>query len=122
MLIDFYLAELTLKEHDPDREAILKRARVLYNRFLMLCDNYDLLSASDKNAFERGGSATLMSFGPAARRDEKIARYRAEKELEVKIMVKFPTFNKICFNPVPMSAIIRRLGLIFSQATLPTLP
>lgn len=90
MLIDFFLAELTLKEQDPDREAVLKRARVLYNRFLTLCDNYDLLSASDKNAFERGGSATLVRFDPASRRDEKIAKYKAEKELEVKIKVENP--------------------------------
>lgn len=87
MLVDFYLAELTLKEQDSERAVTLKRARILYNRFLTLCDTYDLLSVSDKNAFERGVSAVSMPFDPAARRNEKIAKYKAEKELKVKIEV-----------------------------------
>lgn len=87
MLVDFYLAELTLKNQTPDRAAILKRARILYNRFLTLCDTYDLLSTSDKSAFERGASAVSTPFDPAARRNEKIAKYKTERELKAKIEV-----------------------------------
>ncbi|KAI5840701.1 TAP42-like protein [Morchella snyderi] len=84
ILVDFYLAELSLKENAQDREAVLKRSRTLYNRFLSLCDTYDLLSKTDKSAFEKG--AVLSSpADPATRRNEKIAKYKAEKELKAKI-------------------------------------
>lgn len=87
MLVDFHLAELILKEQTLDRAVTLKRGRILYNRFLTLCDTYDLLSASDKSAFERGASAVSAPLDPAARRNKKIAKYKAEKDLKAKIEV-----------------------------------
>lgn len=86
MLVDFYLAELSLKENAQNRETVLKRSRTLYNRFLSLCDTYDLLSTTDKSAFEKGAVSSSPA-DPATRRNEKIAKYKAEKELKAKIEV-----------------------------------
>ncbi|KAI9676283.1 MAG: hypothetical protein M1829_003112 [Trizodia sp. TS-e1964] len=98
LLIDFYLAELTLKSsHDgglvESRKTTLARARGNYEAFLKLLDSYDLLSPKDVELFERFVETpdTFMivasTSDAAAKREKKIARYREEKELKNKLEV-----------------------------------
>ncbi|KAK8161001.1 TAP42-like protein [Phyllosticta citrichinensis] len=92
-LIDFYIAELVprIKATSPDfRKSNLQKARHYYAKFLKLLDSYDLLSKSDAQLFEKYTDApdsfsTASTTDAAARRDTKIARFRAEKEMKTKL-------------------------------------
>lgn len=73
---------------------MLDKSRWSYRRFLTLCDAYDLLSASDKKLFEQTVDASsgaepffAAQANAGVRREEKIAKYRLEKELKMKIEV-----------------------------------
>lgn len=117
LLIDFYLGELIQRQNGPQsiRKQILDKSRWSYRRFLTLCDAYDLLSASDKKLFEQtvdstSGAAADPFFAAQAnagiRREAKIAKYRQEKELKMKIEVSdryIYTLPMICF---PLYAIL----------------
>lgn len=86
MLVGYYLALLTSQDRPADREAVLGSSRNLFRRVLALCDTYGLLSPSDRAAFKSDGpSAAAPPSDPAARRAEKIAAYRMEKELQAKV-------------------------------------
>jgi hypothetical protein len=92
LLINYYLAELILKKTAADRKQSLLQARSHYERFLKLLDSYDMLSKSDTKIYERyTETPDTFSTAPvtdaAARRDTKIARFKAEKELKSRIEV-----------------------------------
>ncbi|CAK7215311.1 Type 2A phosphatase-associated protein 42 [Sporothrix eucalyptigena] len=111
LLVPFRIAELSLKlptaQPGPtERRAVLKQARDAYERFLHHLDGYGLLTAQNKKLLELYTEdsihfSTLGSLGsgggigsgmagladPAARRNAKIAAFRAEKELRTKLEV-----------------------------------
>ncbi|KAK7510984.1 type 2A phosphatase-associated protein 42 [Phyllosticta citriasiana] len=92
-LIDFYIAELVQKIRGTNpqfRKSNLQKARHYYGKFLKLLDSYDLLSKPDAKLFERYTEApdsfsTASTTDAAARRETKIARFRAEKEMKTKL-------------------------------------
>lgn len=91
MLVGYHLADLTSKQQSPDRASILKQSKSLYIRFLNLCDAYDLLSNYDRSILQPtdpgAPGASSAHVDAAARRNEKIAKFKLEKELKAKIDV-----------------------------------
>jgi hypothetical protein len=92
LLLNFHLAELTLKLVGVDRKLNLDKARGLYERFLRVLDSYDILSKSDARLLEqylerREAFSTASTSDAAARRATKISRFREEKELKRKLEV-----------------------------------
>ncbi|KAM7213592.1 TAP42-like protein [Rhypophila decipiens] len=96
LLISYYLAELTQKlpsgrNNSPsERKTILASARESYERYLHIIDSYELLSPPYKKLLETyHGSpttfSTVSSADPAARRNSKMANFKAEKELRTKL-------------------------------------
>ncbi|KAK2766938.1 hypothetical protein FQN54_006253 [Arachnomyces sp. PD_36] len=88
--VDYLLAELVQRSHSSDREAVLRRAQVEYDRYLDTLDTYGLLSPGDKKLYQRytndPSSFHLASMNDAAaRRHTKVARFREEKELKQKL-------------------------------------
>ena len=75
------------------RKTVLSKAQQTYERYLNLLDMYAMLTASDRKLYEkyldnRGEFSLISSDDPAARRDTKIARYRQENELKLKLEVR----------------------------------
>jgi hypothetical protein len=93
LLINFSLADLTLKKIGGDRKAILLQARDHYERFLKLLDSYDILSRADAKLLEKftespNTFSTASTTDAASRRETKIARFKEEKELRQKLEVQ----------------------------------
>lgn len=107
MLIDAHLASLILKIPIPTssisvpqgRKLIILRAKQYYERFLRLCDSYDLIVKKEDQALyealvvEQAGSADVALRGglqgdPGQKREAKIRRYREEKELKATLEVR----------------------------------
>jgi immunoglobulin-binding protein 1 len=85
--IDYQLADLVARRHDSDRKQILKSSQEAYDRFLTLLDLYHILSPTDKKLYEEYQEApTSFSItsrkDAAVRRENKIARFRQEKQLK----------------------------------------
>lgn len=93
LMIDYYLAELTLRDTTLSRKFILLHAQDAFERFLTLLDTYSLLSTKgDSSLYEtyldnRTTFTTAASSDAAARRDTKIARFRQETDLKRKLEV-----------------------------------
>jgi immunoglobulin-binding protein 1 len=92
LLLNFHLAELTLKITGGDRKGYLETARTYYERFLKLLDMYDMLSKADSKLYEQyldspNSFSTASTSDAVARRDTKIARFKEEKELKRKLDV-----------------------------------
>ncbi|PWW79996.1 TAP42-like protein [Tuber magnatum] len=89
MLIGYHLANLTSRQQSPDRVSILKLSKSLYVGFLNLCDAYDLLSNHDRSVLQPADPGELKAppapIDAAARRSEKIAKFKLERELKAKI-------------------------------------
>lgn len=93
MLIDYHLAELLQKITGADRKLHLSKARQSYEKFFKLLDSYDVLSKSDAKLYEKYKESpnffsTASTTDASARRETKIARFRAEKELKAKLEVR----------------------------------
>ena len=76
----------------PGRESNLERARSEYGRFLKLLESYDLLSKEDETSFERyfenpDQFSTTPSKDAAERRQTKIASFKKERALKLKLQV-----------------------------------
>ena len=74
---------------------MLRRAQEAFERYLTLLDTYTMLSSSDRKLYERylegrDGFSLVSSSDPAARRDTKIARFKQENELKLKLEVCSP--------------------------------
>ncbi|KPM36427.1 hypothetical protein AK830_g10155 [Neonectria ditissima] len=90
MLLDFYTAELVQKTPSlklDERADVLASARAAYDRFLALADGYSLVPPPYDRLLERYRDhpevfAVVATTDPAARRDGKIANYKAEKQLK----------------------------------------
>ena len=92
LLTDYYLADLVLKDCVSSRRAVLRRAQEAYERYLSLLDTYRMLSTQNKRLYERYTDSrddfSLMSSNDAStRRDAKIARFKHEQELKLKLEV-----------------------------------
>ena len=92
LLIDYYLAELELKGTLLDRKTTLNKAQQAYERYLTLLDTYSILSTPDKKLFNRfldnkNEFSLSPSSDPSKRRETKIARFKQEKQLQLKFEV-----------------------------------
>lgn len=93
LLVNFHLAEITQKlpsTSPAERKGILSAARDAYERFLHQLDSYGLLQPPHKKLLERYTESpttfsTVSATDLAARRDAKIANFKAEKELRAKL-------------------------------------
>ncbi|KEY71496.1 hypothetical protein S7711_10734 [Stachybotrys chartarum IBT 7711] len=89
LLVHFHVAELVQKAPNlspEQRTLVLRRARAAYEAFLRLVDAYGLVAGPYAALLERyrddvEGFAVVASKDPAARRNGKIASFRAEKQL-----------------------------------------
>ncbi|KAH0545532.1 hypothetical protein FGG08_000363 [Glutinoglossum americanum] len=93
MPIDYYLAELIIRDNVSDRKSVLQQAQRAYERYLQLLETYDILSNSDRILFERflenrESFSTASTTDAAARRETKIARFREEKAMKRKLQPK----------------------------------
>ncbi|KAL9026383.1 MAG: hypothetical protein Q9196_004939 [Gyalolechia fulgens] len=90
LLINHFLGELIKADSITTRKTVLQQARVAYERYLKLLDNYDMLSKVDSNLYqrylsERDDFSLLSTSDPTARRNTKISRYKREQELKLKL-------------------------------------
>ncbi|KAL6719400.1 Type 2A phosphatase-associated protein 42 [Lecanora helva] len=90
LLINYYLADLRLRDNVSSRKIVLRQAQEAYERYLSLLDVYHMLSKSDRKLHERyienrDEFSLISSTDPGARRDTKIARFKQEKELKLKL-------------------------------------
>lgn len=73
---------------------MLRQAQEAYERFLTLLDTYLMLSTSNRKLYERcmenrDEFSLIASSDPGARRDTKIARFKQENELKLKLEVTY---------------------------------
>ena len=92
MQIDYQLGDLIARRHDSDRRQILKSSQEAYDRFLSSVDLYGMLSFADKKLYEEyqeaPASFSMTSKKDAAtRRENKIARFRQERQLKQELEV-----------------------------------
>ncbi|KAI1470585.1 TAP42-like protein [Daldinia caldariorum] len=93
LLVNYRIAELVQKistQSPMERKAALNTTREAYERFLHLLDSYSILSPSDSKLFteyneDPSAFSTISTSDPAARRNAKIANFKAEKELKKKL-------------------------------------
>ena len=82
-----------MKDSVSDRKGVLRRAQKAYERYLHLLDSYRILSKEDQKLNERfldnrDEFALIPGNDAAARRDTKVARFKQEKELKMKLEVR----------------------------------
>ncbi|KAL8832794.1 MAG: hypothetical protein Q9170_004739 [Blastenia crenularia] len=90
LLIDHFLGELIKGDNSKDRKSVLQQAKIAYERYLKLLDNYDMLSKADNDLYQRYLSdrndfSLLSTSDPTGRRNTKISRYKHEQELKLKL-------------------------------------
>ncbi|KAI9787216.1 MAG: hypothetical protein M1839_003451 [Geoglossum umbratile] len=90
ILIDYYLAELMIRDNTSDRKGVLRRTREAYERYLSLLETYEVLPGGDRKLFERflenrDSFSTASTTDAAARRETKIARFKEEKAMKKKL-------------------------------------
>lgn len=84
------MADSILQDNASDRKMVLRRAQEAYERYVSLLDIYSMLNARDRKLYERflesrDDFSLISTTDPAARRDTKIARYKQENELKLKL-------------------------------------
>ncbi|KAI1817968.1 TAP42-like family protein [Poronia punctata] len=93
LLVLYHMAELLQKVSTSsplERKRILNSTREAYEKFLHLLDSYSILSPQDRKLFEDYNEdptsfSTISTKDPNARRNAKIANFKAEKELKQKL-------------------------------------
>lgn len=95
LLLDLRLADVVQRTpyvDPPQRALVVRRARAAHESFLALADSYGLVAGRHAKLLERyrddpAAFAVVATSGGdmAARRDAKMAAYRAEKELKTKL-------------------------------------
>lgn len=68
-------------------------ARRGYERLLAVLEQYEILSTQDRKMYAEyneapGSFSTISTTDPTARRNAKLANFKAEKELKAKIAVR----------------------------------
>ncbi len=97
ILLDLRLADVVQRMpyvDPPQRKLVVRRARAAYESFLALVDSYGLVAGRHAKLLERyrddpEAFAVVATSGGdmAARRDAKIAAFKAEKELKTKLEI-----------------------------------
>ncbi|KAI0396322.1 TAP42-like family protein [Xylariaceae sp. FL0594] len=93
LLILYHVAELLQKVSTSsplERKRVLNSTREAYERFLHLLDNYSILTPQDVKLFADYNEdptrfSTISTKDPNARRNAKIANFKAEKQLKQKL-------------------------------------
>ncbi|KAI1186320.1 TAP42-like family protein [Nemania serpens] len=93
LLVFYHIAELLQKVSTSsplERKRILASTRESYERFLHLLDSYSILSPQDSKLFveyneDPTGFSTISTKDPSARRNAKMANFKAEKQLKQKL-------------------------------------
>ncbi|KAI1168417.1 TAP42-like family protein [Nemania serpens] len=93
LLLYYHIAELLqrVSTGSPlERKRILASTRESYERFLHLLDSYSILPPQDSKLFieyteDPTGFSTISTKDPNARRNAKIANFKAEKQLKQKL-------------------------------------
>ncbi|PTB70794.1 TAP42-like protein [Trichoderma citrinoviride] len=94
LLVDFYIAELVQRTPHlapKERLQVLGQARAAYERFLSMVDGYGLLTPPYDKLLERyrddeeGFAVVAAGADMAAKREGKIASFKAEKALKEKL-------------------------------------
>ncbi|KAF7724745.1 hypothetical protein EC973_000773 [Apophysomyces ossiformis] len=80
LLIPAYLGDLTLKQTQGDRRAILDAAKSYFERFLSTCQDHQLVHKQDLEFYD---AAKHMSA--QQQREQKIARFKHERAIQEKI-------------------------------------
>ena len=88
------LAELLLQSYGSDRSKMLQNVLQLFEIFLSRLDNYTILSAEDRNLYERfQENRSSFQLAPSTnveeRRKVKVARFQQEKSLKAKLEVRW---------------------------------
>ncbi|KAF7158436.1 hypothetical protein CNMCM5623_003439 [Aspergillus felis] len=90
LTVDYLLADILQRTYTSDREATIRRALELYEKYLSRLDDYGLLNDNEKKLHERyisdPSSFSLTPTNDAAtRREVKLSRFREEKELKQRL-------------------------------------
>ncbi|KAI3318604.1 TAP42-like family protein [Xylariaceae sp. AK1471] len=93
LLVLYHIAELLQKvsiSSPLERRRVLNSTREAYERFLHLLDSYSILSPQDSKLLaeyneDPTGFSTISTKDPNARRNAKIANFKAEKQLKQKL-------------------------------------
>ncbi|KAI0401012.1 TAP42-like family protein [Xylaria palmicola] len=93
LLVLYHVAELLQKvsaSSPLERKRILASTREAYEKFLHLLDSYSILSPQDSKLFAEYNTdptdfSTISTKDPNARRNAKIANFKAEKQLKQRL-------------------------------------
>ncbi|CDH49818.1 tor signaling pathway regulator [Lichtheimia corymbifera JMRC:FSU:9682] len=91
LLIPVYLGDLTLKvtDRNQSRRHILETAKNHFNTYMNACEEHQLLSGADLDAYKRSvdnsSSTSNRSLPPAQQRQQKIEMFKREKATEQRI-------------------------------------
>lgn len=93
MLVDFWIGDLTLLRNDGDRKEVIRQAAQSFEAYLVLLEQYDILTKDDVRALERyrerpASFSVAATTDPVERRETKIAKYKQEKALKEKLEVR----------------------------------
>lgn len=96
LLIDYYLAELLLKDYTLNRRIALNKSQERFEQYLSRLDTYNILSTADKKLLERcfdsrDRFSLTPDSDPLKRRETVIRRYKEETQLKSKLEVRYQT-------------------------------
>ncbi|RIA84937.1 TAP42-like protein [Glomus cerebriforme] len=83
LLVEAYLGDLTTKLNDKDRMQILNKAKLYFEQFLRNVELHEILKEEDRKFIEE--QTNEIKKDAAKKREEKIARYKREKETKMKL-------------------------------------
>ncbi|CAG8611000.1 13230_t:CDS:2 [Funneliformis mosseae] len=83
LLVEAYLGDLTTKLADGDRMQILNKSKKHFEQFLRNIELHEILKEEDRKLIEEQSNGTTKNA--AKKREEKIARYKREKETKMKL-------------------------------------
>ena len=103
---------------------MLRRAQEAYERYLSILDTYRMLSNNDRKLYERyvdsrDNFSLMSSNDPSTQRDVKIARFKQEQELKLKLEASVvQSLNGVVSNDPPQFIAKVPLELHGDDATL----
>ncbi|RGB39281.1 TAP42-like protein [Rhizophagus diaphanus] len=83
LLVEAYLGDLTTKLTDNDRMQTLNEAKLYFEQFLRNVELHEILKEEDRKFIEI--QTNEVKKDTAKKREEKIARYKREKETKMKL-------------------------------------
>jgi immunoglobulin-binding protein 1 len=83
--VEAYLGDLTTKLTDGDRIQILNKAKLYFEQFLRNVELHEILKEEDRKFIEEQTNGIKKDV--VKNREEKIARYKREKETKMKLEV-----------------------------------